>query len=52
MNELTEEALIRRFLTEFERHGPQVSSGNFVKRPGRKSSSARPGGSVLLKTPT
>ena len=25
MNELTEEALIRRFLTEFERHGPQVS---------------------------
>jgi len=32
MNELTEEALIRRFLTEFERHGPQVSFRQLCKK--------------------
>ena len=36
MNELTEEALIRRFLTEFQRHGPQIVvtyNGDFFDWP-------------------
>lgn len=42
MNELTEEALIRRFLTEFERHGPQVSPTLNAGRMGLVRSSGGP----------